>query len=138
MAVAHRQVASIRNRIFRGPRVMRAATCRTRYREGVDLAVGQNRLVGEPDEFRPEHQIGCRQDYLQPCGVGIEPVTGQVGQPGRLGLADAVLHACVLPVPQFGPAELACHHTGSGVGDECGDPQPVGVGERLASGDERI
>ena len=48
MAVAHRQVASIRNRICRAPR---AATCRTRYREGVDLAVGQNRLVGEPDEF---------------------------------------------------------------------------------------
>jgi hypothetical protein len=36
----------------------------------------------------------------------------------------------VLPVPQFEPTELACHHhTGCGVGDECGDPQPVGVGE---------
>jgi len=30
MAVAHRQVASIRSRICRAPRVMRAATCSTR------------------------------------------------------------------------------------------------------------
>lgn len=31
--MAHRQVASIRNRICRAPRVMRAATCRTRHRK---------------------------------------------------------------------------------------------------------
>ena len=33
MAAAQRQVASMRSRIWRALRVMRAATCRTRYRK---------------------------------------------------------------------------------------------------------
>jgi hypothetical protein len=53
----------------------------------------------------------------------------QVAQPGGLGLADPVLHPGVLAVAQFESAELACHHPGRCVGDERGDPQPVGVGE---------
>jgi hypothetical protein len=52
MAVAHRQVASIRNRICRAPRVMRAAMCRTPLSEGVDLAFGQN-LENVPQRSSP-------------------------------------------------------------------------------------
>ena len=56
-------------------------------------------------------------------------MTGQIAQSGGLGLADAVLDPGVLAVTQFEPAELTCHHAMAGVGDEGGDPQPVGVGE---------
>jgi YD repeat-containing protein len=53
------------------------------------------------DQFGPGDQICCRQDNFQPCGVRVEPVTGQVMQPGGLGLADPVLHPGVMAVPQF-------------------------------------
>ena len=59
--------------------------------EGVDLAVGQIRLLGEADQFGPGHQIGGGQDDFQPGGIRLGPVTGQVGQAGGLGLSDAVL-----------------------------------------------
>jgi hypothetical protein len=50
-------------------------------------------------------------------------------------LADPVLHKGVLAVAQFEAAELPFHHAGRGVGDDGGDPQPVGVGEpQLSSG----
>jgi hypothetical protein len=61
--------------------------------EGVDLAGGQIRLLGEADQFRPGHQIGCGQDDFQPGGIRLGPVTGQVAQAGGLGLSDAVLDA---------------------------------------------
>ena len=97
--------------------------------------LARSRLVCEADQFGPGHQICCGQDDFQPCGVGVGPVAGQVAQPGGLGLADAVLDPGVLAVAQFQAAELAGDHTGRGVGDERGDPQPVGVGEpQLGSG----
>ena len=96
--------------------------------EGFDLAAGQVGVLGEADQFGPGHQIGCGQDDFQPGGVRVE--RGRAGwQPGGLGLADPVLDAGVLAVAQFQPGELAGDDAGGGVGDERGDPQPVGVGE---------
>ena len=83
----------------------------------------------KPDQFGPGHQICFGQDDFQPGGVRVEPVARQVGQPGGLGLADAVLHSGVLAMTQFQPAELPGHHPGWCVGDKRGHPQPVGVGE---------
>lgn len=63
--------------------------------ERVDLTAGQLGLVGEPEQLCPCDQIGGGQDDFQPRGVRLGAVTGQVAQPGGLGLADAVLHpAC--------------------------------------------
>ena len=59
--------------------------------ERVDLAAGQLGMVGEADQLCPGDQIGCGQDDFQPGSVGLGAVTGQVGQAGGLGLADAVL-----------------------------------------------
>jgi len=86
--------------------------------EGADLAGGQVGVVGEADQFRPGDQIGCGEDDFEPGGVRVGSVTGQVTQPGGLGLPDPVLDAGVLAVAQFQAAELCGHHTGRGVGDE--------------------
>jgi len=103
--------------------------------ERFDLAARQIGMLGEADEFGPGHQICCRQDDFQPGRVRLGAVTGQVGQPGGLGLTDPVLHPGVLAVAQFEPAELAGDHAGWGVGDERGHSQPVGIGEpQLRSG----
>src|SRR5258705_4744901 len=96
--------------------------------EGVDLAGGQIRLLGEADQFRPGHQIGGGQDDFQPGGIGLGPVTGQVGQAGGLGLSDAVLDAGVLAVAQFQACELTGDDTGGGGGDGSGDASNGGVG----------
>ena len=74
--------------------------------ERVDLAAGQLGMVGEADQLCPCDQIGCGQDDFQPGGVGLGAVTGQVAQPGGLGLADPVLDAGVLAVAQFQAGEL--------------------------------
>ena len=87
-----------------------------------DLAAGQVGFVGEADEFAPGDQVGRGQHDLQPGGVGVEGVAGQVAQAGGLGFADAVLDPGVLPVPQLQSGELAGHDTERGVGDERGDP----------------
>jgi hypothetical protein len=84
MATAQRQVASMRNRVWRAPRVMRAATCRTPVAEGVDFAGGEFGVVGEADQLCPGHQIGCRQDDFQPGGVRLGAVTGQLRSPVAL------------------------------------------------------
>src|SRR6478736_2232938 len=102
MAVAHRQVASIRNRICRAPRVMRAATCRTRYRK-VSISL------------------------LARSGWFLNP--SSLVQATRSVAAMMISSHGALAVAQFESAELAGHHPGRGVGDERGDPQPVGVGE---------
>jgi len=39
----------------------------------------------------PGDQVGGGQHDLQPGGVGLEIVAGQVGQAGGFGLANAVL-----------------------------------------------
>ena len=49
----------------------------------------------------------------------------KVGQPGVFADADAVLTTGATAVAQFQISELAA----AGVGDERGQPQPVGVGE---------
>jgi hypothetical protein len=59
--------------------------------ERVDLTGSKGGVVGEADQFRPGNQICCRQDDFQPGGVRVGAVTGQVAQPGGLGLADPVL-----------------------------------------------
>ena len=61
--------------------------------EGRDLDAGQLGCVGESDELGPGDQVGGGQDDLEPGGVGLEIMAGQVGQAGGLGLADAVLDA---------------------------------------------
>ena len=112
--MAHRQVASIRKPDLSGAAGDAGGDVQDPVAEGVDLARGQIRLLGEADQFGPGHQICCGQDDFQPCGVGVGPVAGQVAQPGGLGLADPVLHPGVLAVAQFEPAELAGDHTGAG------------------------
>jgi len=59
--------------------------------ERVDLTCAQIGVVKEADQFGPRHQICCRQDDFQPGSVRVGAVTGQVAQPGGLGLADPVL-----------------------------------------------
>ena len=66
--------------------------------EGVDLAAGQLRGVGESDQLGPGNQVSGGQDDLEPGGVGLEIMAGQVGQAGGFGLADAVFDAGVLAV----------------------------------------
>ena len=63
---------------------------------------------------------------LQPGGVGVEGVAGQVPQAGGLGLGP-VLDPGVLPMPQVQTGQLTGDHPDRGVGDERGDPVPVGA-----------
>ena len=86
-------------------------------------------MIGEADQFGPCDQICCCHDDFQPCLVRVERVEREITQPGGLGLTDAVLHPGVLAVAQFQAGDLAGHHPVGGVGDEPGDPVPVGVGE---------
>ena len=56
-------------------------------------------------------------------------MAGQVRQAGGLRLADPVLDAGVLAVPQLEPTELTGHDTVTGVGEERRHPHAVAVGE---------
>ena len=98
----------------------------------VDLAAGQLRGVGECDQLGPGNQVGGGQDDLEPGGVGLEIIAGQVGQAGGLGLADTVLDAGVLAVAKLQAGQLPGHGTGGGVGDERGHQHAVDVGEHVA------
>ena len=51
--------------------------------EGVDLAAGQLGGVGEPDQLGPGDQVSGSQHDLQPGGVGLKIMAGQVSLPGR-------------------------------------------------------
>ena len=53
----------------------------------------------------------------------------EVAQPGGLAFADAVFDPGVLAVPQFQPGGLPGDDAAGRVGEERGDPVPVGVGE---------
>jgi hypothetical protein len=88
--------------------------------ERVDFTGGQIGVLAEADQFRPRHQICCGQDDFQPSGVRVAAVTGQVTQPGGLGLTDPVLDPGLLAVTQFQSAELARDDTLAAVGDERG------------------
>jgi hypothetical protein len=97
--------------------------CRTRaVPERVDFTGGQIGVLGEADQFRPRHQICCGPDDFQPSGVRVGAVTGQVTQPGGLGLTDPVLDPGVLAMTQFQSAEPARDDTVAvaAVGDERG------------------
>ncbi len=97
--------------------------------EGGDLGASQAGMCAEADQSGPGDQIGGGQHDFQPGGVGPERVARQVTQAGGFEFADAVLDAGVLAVPQFQTGDLTSNDTGFGVGDERGDPHPVGVGE---------
>lgn len=75
--------------------------------EGIDFAAGQIRVIGEADQLGPGNQVGGRGDDLEPGGVRVETVAGQISQPG----------------------EPTGHHRFGGVGDERSDPVSVGIGE---------
>jgi hypothetical protein len=66
--------------------------------EGVDLAAGDDGVVGEAGELRPADQVGAGQDDFEPGVVLGAVVAGQVAQPSRFGLADADFDAGVLAV----------------------------------------
>lgn len=80
--VAHRQVASIRNRTWRAPRMIRACYVQDPVAERGDLGAGQAALAAKADESGPGDQIGCGQDDFQPGAVGVKRMAGQVTQPG--------------------------------------------------------
>ncbi len=82
-------------------------------------------VVGEGQHLQPGGELDGEGDDGQPELVLGGPVQGQVGQPGVFADADAVLTPGATPVAQFQISELAV----AGVGDERGQPQPVGVGE---------
>jgi len=53
----------------------------------------------------------------------------EVGKPGVLPIADAVLDAGVAAVSQFQIGQLVGGSAGGGVGEETGDPHAVVVGD---------
>ena len=59
--------------------------------EGGDLTAGQLGVVAESDQLSPCRQIGCTQDDFEPGSVGVKRPAREVGQPGGLQVADAVL-----------------------------------------------
>ena len=79
--------------------------------EGFDLTRGQVAVFGEADQSGRGHQICCRQDDFKPCGVGVGPVAGQVGQPGGLGLADLASLGCAGGWAELQLAELTGHYS---------------------------
>ena len=129
MWVAHRQVASIRNRSCRPERVSQAATWRARWR---NAAISQRARPGTSSK-----QISLVQ---QTRSIAVSTVSshalfsfqalhGKFRRPVALGLSDPVLDAGVLAVSQFESGGLVGDYPGSGVGQERGDPVPVDVGE---------
>ncbi len=76
--------------------------------EGGDLGVRQRGSVVEAEQLGPAHQVGRGEQGFQPGGVFVEAAAGQVAQPGRLGLADAVFDAGVAAVAQLEAGELTC------------------------------
>lgn len=63
-------------------------------------------MAAEGDESGPGDQIGGGQDDFEPGGVGVEGVTGQVGQAGGFEFADtvrdptAIFFTCEVPSRQ--------------------------------------
>jgi hypothetical protein len=85
--------------------------------------LGQRERLGPGDEFAGQRDDGA------PDPVLVQVVQGQVGQSGVLRASDAVLGAGSAAVAQFEVGELAVRPAGWGVGCECGQPVPVGVGQ---------
>ncbi len=63
-----------------------------------DLTAGQLDVVGKADELRPCDEVGRGEHALEPGLVLRRILAGQVAEPGRLGLADAVLDTGVAAV----------------------------------------
>src|SRR5258705_5990510 len=122
MAVAHRQVASIRIRICRAPRVMRAATCRTRYRKVSISLLARSGWSLNPSSLVQATRSVAAMMISSHAALASDRWQGRLASPGGLGLADPVLHPGVLAVAQLDAAELAGHHTGRSVRDEVGGP----------------
>lgn len=55
----NRQVASLRTRSCRGAAGEAGGHVQDAVADGVDLALGEVGVAGEPDQLRPGHQIGC-------------------------------------------------------------------------------
>ena len=51
--------------------------------EGVDLAVGDDGLVGEADELGPADQVGGGESALHPGFVLGHAVAGEIVEPSR-------------------------------------------------------
>ena len=126
---AHRQVWSIRSLVCRALLLIRAATCRTRYRNVAISHVARSGSSAKPSSLDQATRSHRGHHDLQPRTVGCIVVAGEIPHPGRLGLPDPVFHPGVLAVPQVQTGELAGHDPGRGVGDEGGDPMPVDVQE---------
>ena len=58
-------------------------------------------VVDKADELRPPNEVGRRQGALEPGVILLALGAGQVLEPGRLALADAVLDPGVLAVAEL-------------------------------------
>ena len=88
-------------------------------------------VTGQREHPGPGLQLGRQRDDLAPDPVLVEPVQGEVRQPGGLGLPDPVLAAGPATMPELELLEGAA----SGVGRERGEPVAVDVIEaELRSG----
>jgi hypothetical protein len=85
----------------------RPAVCSSRVRSRFGLCNGQLGVAVQQRRLRPAGQVLGGQDQLEPDGVATPGVKRQVGQPGGLGRADAVLDAGVLTVDQLQPGQAA-------------------------------
>jgi hypothetical protein len=83
------------------------------------------RLPGEGRHLCPDQQVGGQHGDLEPDLVLVEFVKGQVGQAGVLEIADVILGAGALTVPDFQTRDRPA----AGVGGKAGDPPPVVIGE---------
>ena len=81
------------------------------------------------EHLRPGGELAGQRDDGAPDPVLVQVVQGQVGQPGVLRGADAVLGAGPAAVAQFEVGELAAGPAGAGVGGERGQPVAVAVGQ---------
>ncbi len=116
-------------------RVMRAATCRTRWRKVVISKQVNSRVWLNP--------VGCAQAIKSAAASMIASRAawysrsweGLFGQAIGFGLAVAVLDGGELAVTQFRAGQLPRTYPGCGVGDERGHPHPLGAGgPQLRSG----
>src|SRR6476661_7231798 len=117
MAVAHRQVASIRNRICRAPRVMRAATCRTRYRKVSISLLARSGWFLNPSSLVQATRSVAAMMISSDAALASDRWQGRLCSPVALAWRIRSSTRGVLAVAQFESAELAGHHPGRGVGD---------------------
>src|SRR4051812_46419471 len=81
-------------------------------------------MAGQGHGLYPGGQVGGQRDDDAPDPILVEVMQAHVGQAVILDVADAVLAACPA-APQLQVGQLPA----GGVGDECGDPMPVQIGD---------